>query len=117
MEACADGEAVVGMTVDARHINAGGAVQGGAIFTLADFAFAVATNSGGVWTVSLSNSISFLKTVRGGRLTARAKRISQSNRTCCYEVTVTDGAGDPIAQMMATGFCREKPLKAMQEQQ
>lgn len=56
-----------------RHLNAAGTVQGGALFTLADFAFAVAANAGGVLTVSLQNSISFLRAAKPARLTARAE--------------------------------------------
>lgn len=36
------GHAVCAMTLESRHRNAAGTPQGGAVFTLADFAFAVA---------------------------------------------------------------------------
>ena len=39
-----DSHAVTSMTLGARHRNAFGGVMGGAIFTLADFAFAALTN-------------------------------------------------------------------------
>ena len=53
------------MPVTPLHKNAAGAVMGGAIFTLADFAFAVAANVGGVLTVTTTASVSFVGTCKG----------------------------------------------------
>ena len=39
-----DDYAVVGAEIGGEHLNAGGAVQGGMLYTAADFAFAVLTN-------------------------------------------------------------------------
>ena len=103
---CGEGGATVEMDAGPRHLNAAGTVQGGALFTLADFAFAVAANAGGVPTVSLQNSISFLHAVKPGRLTARAERVSETRRTCCYDVSVTDEAGNLTARMSVTGYRR-----------
>lgn len=44
IEAVGKNTATVGMKIEPRHRNAAGIVMGGAIFTLADFAFAVASN-------------------------------------------------------------------------
>ena len=103
---CGEGGATVEMDAGPRHLNAAGTVQGGALFTLADFAFAVAANAGGVLTVSLQNSISFLRAAKPGRLTARAERVSETRRTCCYDVAVTDEAGNLTARMSVTGYRR-----------
>ena len=103
---CGEGGATVEMDAGPRHLNAAGTVQGGALFTLADFAFAVAANAGGVPTVSLQNSISFLHAVKPGRLTARAERVSETRRTCGYDVSVTDEAGKLTARMCVTGSRR-----------
>ena len=104
---CGEGGATVEMDAGPRHLNAAGTVQGGALFTLADFAFAVAANAGGVPTVSLQNSISFLHAVKPGRLTARAERVSETRRTCCYDGSVTDEAGNLTARMSVTGYRRD----------
>lgn len=50
-----DGFARCSMEYGKEHLNAAGSVMGGAIFTLADFAFAVAANCGGRMTVSLTS--------------------------------------------------------------
>ena len=102
-----DGCAGCSMTIADGHKNAGGSVQGGAIFTLADFAFAVAANSLGKMTVSASNSISFISASKGTRLIAEATRLSDSRRLCFYNVKVTDDTGALIADMSVTGYIKD----------
>ncbi len=55
------GGSKVSMKVEERHLNGLRTVHGGAIFTLADFAFAVACNSHGTVAVALNVNISFVK--------------------------------------------------------
>ena len=50
----ADGRARARMTLQPHHLNALGTVQGGALFTLADFCFAAACNSHGTVAVALT---------------------------------------------------------------
>ncbi len=87
-----------------EHMNAAGAVMGGAIFTLADFTFAVAANSESMDTVSLTSSITFLSAAAGGRLTAEAKCVRSGRSTCHYIVTVSDSRERVIASVSVTGF-------------
>lgn len=102
--------AVCRLRLTENHYNAGGAVQGGAIFTLADTAFAIACNSRENLTVAINNNISFLKSTRGDTLTATAKLVSASNRVCTYEVEVTDNLGGLISRMTGTGFITDRKL-------
>lgn len=102
-----DGSAACSMVIRDGHTNAGGAVQGGAIFTLADFAFAVAANSLGKMTVSVNNSISFISASKGKKLTAEATRLSSSRRLCFYSVKVVDDTGSLIADMSVTGYIKD----------
>ena len=88
------------------HMNAAGVVMGGAIFTLADFTFAVAANSEAMDTMSLTSSITFLRAARSGHLTAEAKCVHSGKSTCQYIITVTDENGKPIASVSTTGFRR-----------
>lgn len=101
---CGEGEAVVEVEAEERHLNGVGLVQGGLIFTLADTAFAAAANSDGRDTVSLSSTINFLRAAKVGKLTARATTVSRGRTTCCIEVAVTDGDGRLIAKMQSTGY-------------
>jgi acyl-CoA thioesterase len=102
--------AVCSMRLEERHYNAGGAVQGGAIFTLADTAFAVACNSRENLTVAINNNISFLKSTRGDTLIATARLVSASKRVCTYDIEVKDNLGEPISRMTGTGFITDRKL-------
>ena len=58
------------LQVDGRHRNAMGAVMGGVIYTLADFAFAIAANMDELDTVSLTSNVAFLGQPKGDTLFA-----------------------------------------------
>lgn len=92
------------MAIESRHRNAVDTVMGGAVFTLADFAFAVAANHEKVGTVSLSANISFLKASRGSKLIARAECVRDGRTTCYYRVTVTDDTGALISEVTINGY-------------
>ena len=72
-------EAVLHVTPD--KLNGRGVVQGGAIMTLADFAFAGAVNGSGVNGVSLNCTTNFIRPGTGSFLRAAARKISQGKKT------------------------------------
>ena len=82
--------------------------MGGAIFTLADFAFAVASNWNKAASVSLSASISFLGGAKGAKLIAEAVKLKEGRKTCYYEVTVCDELGNQVAHMTSNGYCLDR---------
>lgn len=88
-------EAECHLTLDARHRNARGAAMGGALYTLADFAAAVAANSedleeGVLHWVSLDASIHYLSPATGNRLTARCEALKRGRTTSLYQTTVSE---------------------------
>ena len=84
-----DGYAKVSMKIEKLHTNALGFTHGGAIFSLADYAFAQACNFGDNVAVAVQVSINFLKpSVEGDILTAEAKRVSNGKTMGLYNVTV-----------------------------
>jgi len=84
-----DGYARVSMKVEKQHTNALGFTHGGAVFSLADYAFAQACNFGDNVAVAVQVSINFLKpSVEGDTLTAEAKRVSDGKTMGLYNVTV-----------------------------
>ncbi len=87
-----------------RHKNAGDVVMGGAIFTLADFTFAVAANTVGPVTVSLTSNITFLSPCRGKKLTAEAICEKSGKNTCSFRIDVHDDGGNHIASVTTVGF-------------
>ena len=104
IEEVAEGYAKCTMQITDNHKNALGAVMGGAIFTLADFTFAVATNWQENPTVSLNASITFLGKTKGKTLIAEAKKIRSGKTTCYYTVEITDELGSQVAHMTSNGF-------------
>lgn len=100
------GHAVTAFDITPTHRNAMGAVMGGAIFTLADYALAVACNVGEKPTVSVSNTIEFLSGARGNRLIATCD-VDKSGRSLgFYTVDIRDELGTQVARMTATCFRR-----------
>ena len=84
-----DGYAKVTMKIQKNHLNALGFTHGGAIFSLADYAFAQACNFGDNVAVAVQVSINFLKpSVEGDTLTAEATRVSDGRTMGLYNVTV-----------------------------
>ena len=108
IEATGEAYARCSMPVTPQHRNAAGAVMGGAIFTLADFAFAVAANVGGVLTVTTTASVCFVGTCKGDVLTAETRLVKDGRRSCFFEVTVTDNLGTLVAVVTSTGTHLEK---------
>ena len=108
----APGRAVTRMTVQPRHFNAIGIVQGGAIFTLADYAFAAASNSHGTVAVGVNVSITYLKSADSGVLTAEAREVSLNPKLASYAVNVTDASGGLIAVFQGLVYRKSQPIEA-----
>jgi acyl-CoA thioesterase len=98
------GYAKAKLEVEEKHLNALRTVQGGALFTLADLAFAAASNAHGNATVSLNANISFVKAATKGTLIAEAKETSISPKIATYTVNITDDKGDLIAIFQGMGY-------------
>ena len=92
------------MKLTEDHRNAYGGVMGGAIYTLADFAFAVASNyEKAQASVSLSSQTSFMSATKGAILFAEAKLLKDGKRNNFFEVTVTDDLDQLVAIVHFTG--------------
>ena len=99
-----DNYALCTLKVEDKHLAVNGHVMGGAIFTLADFAFAVATNSAEQLTMTSSSNISYLGQPKDGLLVAECKCIKNGRTTCCFETYVRDGQGRLVAHVLANGI-------------
>jgi acyl-CoA thioesterase len=92
------GYARLTMTVRPDMSNSHSICHGGAIFTLADSAFAFACNSHNRTTVAAGCSIDFVSPARAGdELTAEATERALPGRLGLYDVAVTDQSGRAIA--------------------
>jgi acyl-CoA thioesterase len=84
-----DGYSKVSMKIEKIHTNALGFTHGGAVFSLADYAFAHACNYGDNVAVAVQVSINFLRpSTEGDLLVAEASRVSDGKTTGLYEVKV-----------------------------
>lgn len=100
----APGSALVRMLVSKKILNGRGVVHGGAYFTLADFAAAVAANSCGVAAIGTDCSISYLRATSSGCLFARARTVKNGRNLAFTTVEITDDNGEVAAIFHATAF-------------
>ncbi len=110
LEEVAEGRARARLVVGPEHLNAAGVVQGGAVFTLADFAFGAASNSRGHVALAIEAHVTFLRPVRAGVLVAEAREESGSRRLSTCTVRVTDEGGTLVALFTGTAFRKDDPL-------
>ena len=108
IEDAGQGRAVCSLALGPQHMNALGQPMGGAIFTLADFAFGVASNFDRDVYVSTSADVHFLAAAKGTTLLAEAEEIRCGRRTCLYGVTVTDELGTQVAYITIAGMLVQK---------
>lgn len=95
----APGTATVEMTVTKNHVNGFDICHGGVVFTLADTAFALACNTHGPQTVASGADITVCKPAAPGDvLTAHAVERTRFGRSGIYDVTVTRGDGEIVAE-------------------
>lgn len=106
----AEGFARAKMALAPFHHNGIGIVHGGALFTLADFAFAAASNSHGTVAVAVSATISIVKATREGTLWAEAREVARSRKVGTYSVEVKDEAGDLVALFQGTVYRKSEAL-------
>ncbi|MDR0528799.1 MAG: PaaI family thioesterase [Zoogloeaceae bacterium] len=104
------------MPVTAAHLNAGNTVQGGALFTLADFTFAVHANLSFLGketesvTVGQSNQIVYLAAPRGDFLRARSTCLSSGRNISVFRVDIEDAEGRHVAEMLGNGVRKIAPV-------
>ena len=90
--------------ISRNHQNAYGGVMGGAIFTLADYTFAVSSNFNQPQTVSISSQINFIGMAKGKKLISESHLIKDGRSTCLYEINISDDLGTKVAFATFTGM-------------
>ncbi len=104
------GRAKARMELNSHHLNSAGMAHGGAIFSLADAAFSVASNSHGTLAVAINVSISFFKAAKGGTLIAEAREVSINPKLATYLIDVKDDAGNAIALFQGTVYKKKESI-------
>ncbi len=105
------GRAKARMMLGKEHLNSAGTVHGGAIFSLADAVFSVASNSHGTLALAINVSISFFKAVSAGVLYAEGREVSLNPRLATYLIDVKDEAGNAIALFQGTVYRKKDSVK------
>lgn len=85
-------------------------VPGGALFTLADLAFAAVANSHRRLTLSVTANITFLRPAKSGYVYADAAEVFNHHRIPFVEVKITNEKGELIAIFTSSGYRKETEL-------
>jgi acyl-CoA thioesterase len=105
------GYAKTRMTAAENHLNGIRTVHGGALFTLADLAFAAAVNSHGTVAVALNVNISFLRPAfSNDTLWAEARENSLSSKVGSYTVEIRNQRDELVALFQGTAYRKTDPL-------
>ncbi|MCQ2601075.1 MAG: PaaI family thioesterase [Treponema sp.] len=104
IDAVDDNYAKCSLKLSSKHYNAADQVMGGAIFTLADYTFAVATNSPDCHVVTSTSQITYLGTVKGDSLISESQVIKTGRTLYTMQINVTDNEGNKIAVVMVNGI-------------
>ena len=110
LTASSPGQATLSLAITGKHLNSHGTVHGGVIFTLADVAFAVASNSDDVPAVAINTSMTYMKAISEGTLIAEATEFSKNPRLGSYIVEVYDQDREKIAVFQGLAY-RKTPRR------
>jgi len=107
----APGYAKVVLTVEGKHLNAAGVCHGGVLFSLCDFAFAIAGNSHGRLGFAIEVSISFFRAANlGDQLVAEAREVHMGKRIGLFTMEVTNQRGEKIALAKGVSYHFDEPF-------
>ncbi len=102
-----ESKAVVKAKIGDEHRNANGAVQGGMLYTVADFAFAVLGNHVHPVTVTQVGQISYVKAAFTDEITATATETVRAGHTTVSQVVITDKEGQIVCTCSFNGFVKD----------
>jgi len=106
-----EGHAVARMELAEHHLNFMGGVHGGAIFSLADVAFAAASNSEGHKAVAIHLAIDFLSAPGDTPyLEADVRKVARAGRTVHYDMRVTNSEGDLVGVCSGWSYHTDRPI-------
>ena len=98
---------VASVCVQQKHLNGNGFVQGGMLYTLADFAFAVHANYLHPSAVTQGGQITYLRPALCKKLFAIATETERVGHNCVAEVLVKDEEGKTLCVCHFNGFIKD----------
>ena len=104
------GRAKVKLDLREEHLNGVNIVHGAVLFALADYAFAIASNSHGQVALAINATISFLKAVSSGTIYAEAVELSKNPKLATYKIDVFHDSGALLAIFQGTVYRKKQSL-------
>jgi len=105
-----EGTSTLQMKVRKEMLNGFGIIHGGVTFSLADSALAFASNSHGIQSVSIDNSINYFEPAsEGDVLTATTEEVRITNKIGLYHIAITNQLGNRIAIFKGMVYRTGKP--------
>jgi acyl-CoA thioesterase len=107
---CEDGECIIELTLDERHMSMAARAHGGVLFSMLDTAMGRSILSQlptGQGCATLEASIHYFRPVQAGRIRAEGRTIRKTRRTAYAEGTLLDGEGHMLARSSGTFFLTE----------
>lgn len=100
------------LTVEEHHLNGGGVCQGGVMYTLADLAFAAVSNSHGLLTLGINNSITFVKSgMLGDTIVAECTEQVNHHKLPYCDIKVTNQNRELLAIMTGLAYRMKKEFE------
>jgi acyl-CoA thioesterase len=113
-----DGECVMELDLDERHMSMARRAHGGVLFAMLDTAMGRAVISrlpDGRGCATVEARINYFRPVPGGRIRAEAKCVRLTRKIAYAEGTLLDGAGHMLARSSGTFFLTETLVQADRE--
>ena len=99
------GRAVLELTVASEHLNFNDTCHGGVVFSLADAAFGLASNTHGAVAAAIDAHIGYSAPAHeGDRITAAAAEVTRSPRFAIYRVDVKKADGTVVGVFSGTVY-------------
>ncbi|MGD2102710.1 MAG: hotdog fold thioesterase [Acidimicrobiia bacterium] len=102
-----DTEVVIGMDLTGDHANFLGSTHGGVVFSLADCAFSLASNSAGTAVAIDTHMVYSASAQPGDRLEARIVEMTRGRTLGTYRAEVTRGDGRLVALFTGTVYINQ----------
>lgn len=104
------GRAKVKLDINENHLNGVNIIHGAVLFSVADYAFAIASNSHGNVAVAINANISFVKAVSSGTIYAEAIEQSKNPKLATYLINVTNEMGELLATFHGMVYRKKQKL-------
>ena len=99
--------AVVRAAIHREHLNANGSAQGGMLYSVADYAFALYANYQHPMTVTQGGSIRYVRAACTKYVTAVAKETVRAGHNTVSEVIIYDDQGEIVCVCNFNGFVKD----------